>query len=139
MKVLRSYLLMMICREVIGEVICNILRSWTPIKNEVFLEDLILYRIESHIYCLGFYLFYSSIGDFDGVGIVGLDGSDRLRVSHFSECDTEHGAVVGVAEEAAGFGFGSRRNKILYDVANGVDGAVGSWCHSGRLCWVNEV
>ena len=103
----------------------------------MFLEDSILYRIESHIYCLGFYLFYSSIGDFDGVGIIGLDGRDRLRVSHISECDTEHGAVVGVAEEAAGFGFGSRRNKILYDVANGVDGAVGSWCRSGRLCWVN--
>ena len=70
----------------------------------MFLEDSILYRIESHIYCLGFYLFYSSIGDSDGVGIVGLDGRDRLRVSHISECDTEHGAVVGVAEEAAGFG-----------------------------------
>ena len=121
MKVLRLYLLMMIFREVLGELICNILRSCTPINNEVFLVELILYPIESHIHCLGFSLLYSSIGDSGGVGIVGLYGRGRLRVSHFSECDAEHGAVLGVVEEADGFDFVSGKHNVLHDVANGVE------------------
>ena len=91
----------------LGEVICKILRSWTPINNEVFLADSILYPIELHIHCLVFSLINSSIGDSGGVVIVGLDGRGRLRVSHLSEFDAEHGAVLGIVEEAAGFGFGS--------------------------------
>ena len=136
MKILRSYLLMMSFREVLGEVICKILRSWTPINNEVFLADSILYPIELHIHCLGFSLFYSSIGDSGGVGIVVLNGHGQSGVYHFSECDADNGAVLGVVEEASVFGFGSGRHNVFHDVANGVDGTVRSQCRSGRLCWV---
>ena len=97
---------MMSCREVLGEVICKVLRSWTPVNNKMFLADSVLYPIESHIHGFGFALFYSSIGDSGGVGIIGLDGRGRLGMSHFSECDSEHSTVFGVVEEAAGFGFG---------------------------------
>ena len=97
---------MMSCREVLGEVICKVLISWTPVNNKIFLADSVLYPIESHIHGFGFALFYSSIGDSGGVGIVVLDGHGRLGMSHFSKCESKHSTVLGVVEEAAGFGFG---------------------------------
>ena len=81
-----------------GEIIDEIVGAAAPVDQELALVYAVLDLVKAHVDSLGAALFDSVIGDAGGTGIVRLNGSCWLWMSHFCESSAEHGAIFGVVE-----------------------------------------
>lgn len=82
----------------LGEIVCKVVTSTTPMDNELSLIDAIAYPIESHVDRLGAALLDCIVDDAGSACVVCLNEGRRLRMSHFFEDVSDHDAVLGVVE-----------------------------------------
>jgi hypothetical protein len=57
----------------LGEVVGQVGRAWSPVDIALLLFDYVLYPIKSHLHGLGFLLFDLFVGETVGGGVVDLD------------------------------------------------------------------
>ena len=92
--------------KVLRVVVGKIANAGLPLDDELAVLDAILEPIETHVNCLGAFLFDSSIEDAAGDTVVSCDESGRLGPSHFMESLPEGDSGLGIDECRAGLGFG---------------------------------
>ena len=64
------------------EVICEVFGAFSPVDEKLALFDAISDPIKSHVHCFGTTLFDGLVADAGCAGVVGLNGSGGLRVTH---------------------------------------------------------
>ena len=111
-----------------GVVICEIIRAFSPVDEEVTLAHAVSYPIKTHVHGFGAALLHGVVGDASGACVVGLDGCCCLRVAHVAECGAEHRGLFSV-EEVLGcdFGFCGGGEDVGDDGGVDVDGAIEGW------------
>jgi hypothetical protein len=67
------------------------------------LLDLISDPVEPHIHGSGAALLYGVVYKASGCGVVGIDGSGRLRLTYVSQCVAEANGVLSIGEEGTNF------------------------------------
>jgi hypothetical protein len=116
----------------LGKVVGEIVFTSTPMNNELALLDSVADPVKVHVYGFGSTLFDCFVGDASIACIVGVDGYYSLWMAHLFEYNAEGDTVASVLEYGAEFCFGGGCHDVLYDGANGVDGAVVRWrCGGG--------
>ena len=78
-----SHFLVMVARMVLGEVISQVDCAGRPVNFELLLVGAIMDPIETHIDRLRSVLFYFTIDNTVGGGVIGADGGWWLRMSQF--------------------------------------------------------
>ena len=68
---------------VFSEIVRPVEGSFLPENVELALLCSVSYPIKMHVNCFGSFLFYGVVCNSDGGGIVGADGSGRLRMTKF--------------------------------------------------------
>jgi hypothetical protein len=89
-----------------GEVVCEIIGTFSPVYEKMTLLDTVTDPIKTHIHGFGTALFYGVVADAGSACIIGLDGGRWLWVAHVSKSGAEHGCLFAVVEECAELGFG---------------------------------
>ena len=97
---------------VLGVVIASIYGAWFPIYMELVLLDSILDPMESHVHCLGHFLFDAFVGYADCCGIVYLYWGGRLRMIHFNQSGAYWNPCLAVKKKRSVFCFGGRCHDI---------------------------
>jgi hypothetical protein len=93
---------------VLGEVVSKVIGPLPPVDGELALCNTIADPIEAHVNGFGASLFYGSIGNARRTGVVSLDGSGRLWMSHVCKGCSEPSGFLAVMEESAKFRFSCR-------------------------------
>jgi hypothetical protein len=78
-------------------------------------------------------LFYGVIGDAGSAGIVGLNGCDRLGMTHVSKGSSQPCGFLAIVEDGFKFGFGGGGDNHFEDGTGDVDVAVSGWWWSKRV------
>jgi len=94
------------------------------LDDELAVLDVILKPIETHVNCLGAFLFDSSIEDATGDTVVSCDDIGWLGPSHFMESLPEWDSGLGIDECRAGLGFGGQREDIAHDASEDMEGPI---------------
>ena len=89
-----------------GEVVCEIIGTFSPVYEKMTLLDTVTNPIETHIHCFGAALFYGVVADAGSACIIGLDGGRGLWVAHVVEDIPEYNRRLAIVVEGAEFGFG---------------------------------
>jgi hypothetical protein len=95
-----------------------------PVDGELALCNTIADPIEAHVNGFGASLFDSTVGDARRTGVVRLDGSGRLWMSHVSKGGAKPGSLLAVVEESAKFRFSCGRDDNFENGAGNMDSAV---------------
>ena len=87
-------------------VVCLVGWSWGPIDVQLFLADVILDPVESHVHGFGPFLFHGFVHDACGCRVVDLSRCGRLCVAEFFQGGALGDGFFCVLEECATFGIG---------------------------------
>ena len=85
MKIYWSHVAVMNGRMMLGELICQVVGTFVPEDDELYLFNAVLYPIKSHVGGFGTALLDIFIGDASGCRVVGDDHCQWLLVGHFFE------------------------------------------------------
>jgi hypothetical protein len=114
-KVPGPHLAVMSGQVMFSEVVSQIVSAAAPVDKELAMGDAVSDPVEAHVDGFGAALFYSVVGNARCTGVVGLDWSGWLWMSHLSEGGPEPGTIFGIVEEGAEFGFGCRGDNSFDD------------------------
>jgi hypothetical protein len=123
-KVPGPHLAVMSGRVMFSEVVSQIVSAAAPVDKELALGDAVSDPVEAHVDGFGAALFDGVVGNARGTGVVGLDGSGWLGMSHLGEGGPEPGTIFGIVEEGAKFGFGGRGDNSFDDGAVDMNGTI---------------
>ncbi len=123
-KVPGPHLAVMSGRVMFSEVVSQIVSAAAPVDKELALGDAVSDPVEAHVDGFGAALFDGVVGNARGTGVVGLDGSGWLWMSHPGESGPEPGTIFGVVEEGAKFSFGGRGDNSFDDGAVDMNGTI---------------
>ena len=101
--------------------------------EKLALFDAISDPIKSHVHCFGTTLFDGLVADAGCTGVVGLNGSGGLRVTHVFEGGAKHSSFLAIVEQCCEFSFGGGGEYGDHDGGVNVDGAV--WRRRRRVGW----
>ena len=115
------------------EVICEVFGAFSPVDEKLALFDAISDPIKSHVHCFGTSLFNGLVADAGCAGVVGLDGSGGLRMTHVFEGGAKHGNFLAIVEQCCEFSFGGGGEDGDHDGGVDVDDAI--WWWRRRVGW----
>ena len=134
-----AYVFVVRGRMVLGDIVGEfVLSPGDPIDEELTLFDPVLDPVETHVYCFGALVFYCTVREPDGGGVVDFHWGWALGVSKFFEGDADGACLSGVEEGGADLSFHGGAHDGVDDFREDVYWAVGrGWCgwDIGRGGW----
>ena len=127
MKIVRTHKLV-VCRSmVLRHIVCHVCCSRSPVNGELALLYTVSEPVETHVDCLGAFLFDCVIKDAHGAFIVGLEGCGRLGMAQVAERLSDGAGVLGVQESRSNLSFCSRAKDVFHDGGYHMNRAIAGW------------
>ena len=74
---------------VFGWIVSKVVETWFPVDVKHALADAVTQPVESHVHCLGAFLFYCFVNDTGRRAIVSFKRGSGLRMPHFNQAFSE--------------------------------------------------
>ena len=97
---------------VLGEVICQVVDTETPVHKKLTLVNTVANPIEAHIDGFRTTLADGGVSNTSGGGVVGLEWSRWLWVAEFKKGCAKDNAVLAIDKEGTNFQFSGRGHDI---------------------------